>query len=140
MHSVFHNQASDRHTPGIGFQLGTPLSMSASENHSNSASAVDMHGFQHHMLHAQPFHQSNSFAQQQTYAPSSFIHQDSGYETMNPQQRVPNDEKKVMHAESQEESHYAEYGTGPYENMSSLPLQSLEKYAFAHMLIYMRSY
>lgn len=127
LNTIFHNQAGDLHTPGMGFQLGTPLSISASESHTNPASAVDMHGFQQHMLHSQPFQHANPFAQQQTYAPSSFVHQDCGYETMNPQQNGLPNEKLVMDSESHGESNFAGYPARSYENMSGPSLQSLEK-------------
>lgn len=127
MSAVFHNQAGDLHTPGMGFQLGTPLSISASESHTNPASAVDMHGYQPHMLHLQPFQHSDPFGQQQTYAPSSFVHQDSGYETINNQQIGLPDDKLGMDAESHGESNYAGYSARSYDNMSGLPMQSLEK-------------
>ena len=89
--TVFHNnQAGDLHTPGIGFQLGTPLSVPHSAAPSDTAAAIDMHGFHTHLLHSQPFQNHNRFPSQQSYAPSSFIHQDSGYDTMeNPNHSMP---------------------------------------------------
>ncbi len=77
-----NNQAGDLHTPGMGFQLGTPLSVPNSASQSDATAAIDMHGFHTHLLHSQPFPNSNRFTPQQSYAPSSFIHQDSGYDTM----------------------------------------------------------
>ncbi|KAK4695995.1 hypothetical protein P7C71_g1845, partial [Lecanoromycetidae sp. Uapishka_2] len=130
MNAVFHNQAGDLHTPGMGFQLGTPLSISASDSHTNPASAIDMHGFQPHMLHSQPFQHSNPFSHQQSYAPSSFVHQDSGYETMNPQQNGLPGEKFGIDVDTRGESNYAEYSARSYENMLGAPMQSLEKFRY----------
>ena len=127
MNAVFHNQAGDLHTPGMAFQLGTPLSTSASESHTNAASAVDMHGFHPHLLHTQTFPNSNLFAQQQSFAPSSFVHQDSGYDTMNPQQDGLPDGKMPVDSESHGGSNYAGYSARSYENMPVPPMQSMEK-------------
>lgn len=81
--AVFHNnQAGDLHTPGIGFQLGTPLSVPNSAGQSDTTAAIDMHGFHTHLLHSQPHQNPSRFTPQQSYAPSSFIHQDSGYDAM----------------------------------------------------------
>ena len=130
MNAVFHNQAGDLHTPGMGFHLGTPLSMSASEGHTNTASAVDIHGFHPHLLHTQTFQNSNPFAQQESYAPSSFVHQDSGYETMNPQQsRLPN-EKLAMDSESHRDAHYAGYSARIFDNVPAPSMQPMEKSVF----------
>ena len=89
--TVFHNnQAGDLHTPGMGFQLGTPLSVSNSAGQSDTTAAIDMHGFHTHLLHSQPFQNPSRFTPQQSYAPSSFIHQDSGYDTMeHPNHAIP---------------------------------------------------
>ncbi|KAH6623504.1 CP2 transcription factor-domain-containing protein [Chaetomium tenue] len=96
--TIYHPQAGDLHTPtlGLGMGLGTPLSMPNSEGAIQSgavhASAVhpgagpmDMGGF-HHGFHQPPFQPYNPFIQapppQPSFAPSSFMHQDTGYETM----------------------------------------------------------
>lgn len=96
--TLYHPQAGDLHTPSLGFGmgLGTPLSMPASEAalHSHSGPPgptippmVELGSFQHGGLHPHQFHQfSNPYIQpappQQSFAPSSFVHQDTGYETM----------------------------------------------------------
>ncbi len=41
-----------------------------------------MEAFHQHMLQPHHFQNANPFAPQQSYAPSSFVHQDSGYEAM----------------------------------------------------------
>lgn len=66
--------------------LGTPLSMPTSEGALHSgAPMMDMSHFQHglpphHFQHFNPFIQPTP--SQQSFAPSSFVHQDTGYETM----------------------------------------------------------
>ena len=86
--TLYHPQAGDLHTPtlGLGMGLGTPLSMPTSEGALHSGTAVvDLGGF-HHGLGPHQFHPFNPFIQppppQQSFAPSSFVHQDTGYETM----------------------------------------------------------
>jgi hypothetical protein len=99
-HTLYHNQAGDLHTPGmgigIGMGLGTPLSLATSSDGLHTGTMMDMSAFSQHMPTHQfqnydPFaqagqdqHHDQSLQQQpqSSYAPSSFIHQDTGYETM----------------------------------------------------------
>jgi hypothetical protein len=85
--TLFHPQAGDLHTPTLGLVpgLGTPLSMQTSgEPLPQAPPAMDMAGLQ--PIPAHQFHQFHPFIQsqppQQAFAPSSFVHQDTGYETM----------------------------------------------------------
>ncbi|TLD06626.1 uncharacterized protein PgNI_08426 [Pyricularia grisea] len=96
--TLYHPQAGDLHTPslGLGMGIGTPLSMPTTEAaHMHSTTAmIDMGGYHHgihpphpqqHQFHPQAqFH--HPFIQppqpQQSFAPSTFVHQDTGYETM----------------------------------------------------------
>ena len=81
--SVYHNQAGDLHTPNIGFGLGTPLSLSACDSHLNPGStALAMHGMHPHLLGSNSIQAAAPFSQQQSYAPSSFVHQIQGFEAM----------------------------------------------------------
>lgn len=123
MSGVFHNQAGDLHTPGMGFGLGTPLSISHSETHTNSASAIDMHAFHPHLLQSQPYQSSNPFAQQQTYAPSSFVHQDSGYETI---PGIHNASSENMEA-TQDQSHFTGFAAQTLDTFPSQPNHIQEK-------------
>ncbi|TWU78142.1 hypothetical protein ED733_007470 [Metarhizium rileyi] len=84
--ALFHSQAGDLHTPTIGAGgIATPLSMPNSGDVVHSGSSVmDISGFQ--SLQPHQFHHFNPFIQggpvQQNFAPTSFVHQDTGYETM----------------------------------------------------------
>lgn len=94
--TIYHPQAGDLHTPTLSFGmgLGTPLSMPTTDVAMPSGPAmVDLSSFHHggaggmHPSHfQQQHHQFNPFVQphpsQQAFAPSSFVHQDTGYETM----------------------------------------------------------
>lgn len=97
--TLYHPQAGDLHTPSLalGMGIGTPLSMPTTEGaHMHATTAMmDMSGY-HHGMHQQPHPQQHQFhphAQfhhpfiqppqpQQSFAPSTFVHQDTGYETM----------------------------------------------------------
>lgn len=86
--TLFHAQSGGLQTPvGLGGPaLETPLSMPATGNPLTSgAGVVDMAGFQtlpsHQMHHFSPFVQAPQ-PPQAPYVPSSFVHQDTGYETM----------------------------------------------------------
>lgn len=105
--TLYHPQAGDLHTPTLfGMGLGTPLSMPTTEAAMQSGPGsgpgpvpgptpgppmMDLAGFHHGPanLHPGQFHQQPHFnpfvqphPQQQSFAPSSFVHQDTGYETM----------------------------------------------------------
>ncbi|CZT42588.1 related to transcription factor BOM [Rhynchosporium secalis] len=97
--TFYHNQAGDLHTPGMGMGMGpgTPLSLPTSADGMHASTMMDMSAFSHQMppqFHTyNPFgapqqqhhqqHQHNHEQHHQTsYAPSSFVHQDTGYETM----------------------------------------------------------
>ncbi|KAJ5950826.1 uncharacterized protein N7479_009239 [Penicillium vulpinum] len=76
MGAMFHNQAGDLHTP-TGMHLITPLSgMPSVHNHHS-------HGFEpFHPQFINPMHDMNQYAQQPSYAPSAFMHRDTGYDAM----------------------------------------------------------
>lgn len=98
--TIYHPQAGDLHTPTLSFGmgLGTPLSMPTTDAalQSTGPAMVDLHQGFHHPAHPAPagmhpsqFHQQQHFhpfvqphPQQQAFAPSTFVHQDTGYETM----------------------------------------------------------
>ncbi|KAK0611598.1 CP2 transcription factor-domain-containing protein [Immersiella caudata] len=87
--TIYHPQAGDLHTPSLSFGmgLGTPLSMPTTEGGIHSGPpAMDMAGFHHGFHPHHQFQHFNPFIQpqppQQSFAPSSFVHQDTGYETM----------------------------------------------------------
>ena len=121
MSGAAHNQTGDLHTPDIGFGLGTPLSISTFENHPKTASAIDMPGFHTHLLHSQPFQGSNSFVHQQSYAPSSFVHRDSTYETL--QGAVSSQNLTEMESTS----NFTGFPAKVFESMPAQPMQSIEK-------------
>jgi hypothetical protein len=96
--TLYHPQAGDLHTPGMG--MNTPLSMPHSV-HSLQApdSNVHLQHFNPQMLHHahtfhDPFgHHHQQQQQQQSYAPQQFLqHQDSGYVAMDdsPHKVTPN--------------------------------------------------
>ncbi|RYP41922.1 hypothetical protein DL767_000659 [Monosporascus sp. MG133] len=88
--TLYHPQAGDLHTPtlGLGMGLGTPLSLPTSEGAMNAGPAImDLSQLQPGMP-PQQFQQQqfNPFIQptapQASFAPSTFVHHDTGYETM----------------------------------------------------------
>ena len=124
MNGVAHNQAGDLHTPNMAFGLGTPLSISTSESHSNTASAIELPSFPPHLLQSQPFHGSNPLEQQQSYAPSSFVHQDPGYETRHGTHSGPSGRNI---ANVQDASAFAGYSARSFDGVSAQPPQAVEK-------------
>jgi hypothetical protein len=87
--TIYHPQAGDLHTPTLGLNmgLGTPLSLSTTEAGLHASSQMmDLSHFNHGMQQHHFQHFTNPFIQaapqQQSFAPSSFVHQDTGYETM----------------------------------------------------------
>ncbi|KAH8819559.1 CP2 transcription factor [Xylogone sp. PMI_703] len=102
--AIYHNQAGDLHTPGMGIGvLGTPLSLSTSTEGLQTNAMMDMSAFGNHLPHGH-FQNYNPFANhahnpalqpEQSFAPSSFVHQDTGYETMD-QDGSPLDDSSHM--------------------------------------------
>lgn len=126
MSGIVHNQAGDLHTPAMSFGLGTPLSISASESHTHSASTIAMQGFHPHLLHSQPFQNPNAFAQQQSFAPSLFVHQNSGCDTIHGTYHgLPGENI----ADMRQPSHFATYLPGSLETVPAEPVQSMDKWA-----------
>ncbi|KAI1484977.1 CP2 transcription factor-domain-containing protein [Biscogniauxia mediterranea] len=88
--TIYHPQAGDLHTPamgGLGMGLGTPLSLPTSESTLHAGPALmDLSHYQHSLPPHQFPQQFNPFMQptppQPSFAPSSFVHHDTGYETM----------------------------------------------------------
>lgn len=129
--TVFHNnQAGDLHTPGMGFQLGTPLSVSNSAGQSDTTAAMDMHGFHTHLLQSQPFQNPSRFTPQQSYAPSSFIHQDSAYDTMDHPNHVMPAQRTSIDQELPRESTFRGYPVRHSDNMQAHPAPAIESFRY----------
>ncbi|KAK1774909.1 CP2 transcription factor-domain-containing protein [Copromyces sp. CBS 386.78] len=84
--TIYHPTAGDLHTPtlGLAMGLGTPLSMPTADASLHPGPAhMELGGFHHGFPQ---FHHYNAFIQaaptQPSFAPSTFLHQDSGFETM----------------------------------------------------------
>ncbi|KAJ9499493.1 hypothetical protein H2202_005076 [Exophiala xenobiotica] len=114
--TLYHPQAGDLHTPGMG--MNTPLSMPHSVHalHAHDP-MMQLQHFNPHLLHQthpfhDPFHQQAQMhvpppQQQQTYAPQQFLqHQDSGYVAMDdtPQKTTPTQPDMAAHAPSMVQS------------------------------------
>ncbi|KHO01054.1 CP2 transcription factor [Metarhizium album ARSEF 1941] len=79
---LLQSQAGDLHTPTMGAGgIATPLSMPNPGDAVHAGGTVmDMSGFQ--TLQPHQFHHFNPFVHGASFAPTSFVHQDAGYETM----------------------------------------------------------
>lgn len=79
----FHSQqAGDLHTPsmGLGMMNSLPLSQQFPMESDTTAMGINPLGQQ---FFSQPFQNAQPFAQQQqSFAPSAFVHRDSGYDAM----------------------------------------------------------
>jgi hypothetical protein len=143
--TLYHNQAGDLHTPGMGMGmgLGTPLSLPTSNDGLHTGTMMDMSAFSHHMppqfqnynpfghpqqhSHQQPQHQ------QESYAPSSFVHQDTGYETMEQDGSPMDDDGRMgsMEASLQHHSPMMTFQPQHYDMaMASTMPSSAEKFRF----------
>ena len=128
--TVFHNnQAGDLHTPGMGFHLGAPLSVPNSAGQSDTPAAIDMHDFHTHLLHSQPFQNSSRFTPQQSYAPSSFIHQDSGYDTMEHPSHAMAPPRSSIDEEIPRESTFTGFPARHSDNLQAHPVPAMERYS-----------
>lgn len=99
---------------------------------------MDMSGF-HHAFHPPPFPQFNPFIQaappQPSFAPSSFMHQDTGYETMDPGSPMDSDHAddriRTIDANFQTQSPMVAFQTRQFGIATTVPLPaSAEKFRF----------
>ncbi|KAI9052576.1 hypothetical protein LZ554_003919 [Drepanopeziza brunnea f. sp. 'monogermtubi'] len=141
--TLYHNQAGDLHTPGMGMGmgLGTPLSLPTSADGLATNPMMGMSAYGHQMPHQ--FHNYNPFSnsqqqhmqqqhqhQQQSFAPSSFVHQDTGYETMDHDgSPLDDDEGRMVPMEGAlRQSPIMSYQ--PQYNMATAMPASAEKFRF----------
>lgn len=84
VNTLFHSQAGDLHTPGMGMNIGTPISLPQTASTLSAASTnVPLQHYQQQLLQPHQFENLPNYAPQQVFAPSSFLqHKDSGYEAM----------------------------------------------------------
>ncbi|RDW77277.1 hypothetical protein BP6252_05330 [Coleophoma cylindrospora] len=146
--TLYHNQAGDLHTPGMGIGmgmgLGTPLSLPTSADGLHGGPMMDMSALGHHMpphfynpfghqqQHQQHHHQQQQL-EQSSYAPSSFVHQDTGYETMEHDGSPLEAESRMgsMDASLQHQSPMMSFNPAQYEMAMSAPMPpSAEKFRF----------
>lgn len=126
--TLYHSQAGDLHTPGMGIHLGTPLSLPAPDGSIHSMSSMDMQGFNPHLLQTHSFHNADPFAPQQTFAPASFVHQDSGYEAMDPSADGSPENEVIMETDLQKESRAMDFSSRQFVGtMPAPPIPSTEK-------------
>ncbi|KAL8828817.1 MAG: hypothetical protein Q9191_002374 [Dirinaria sp. TL-2023a] len=129
--TIYHNRAGDLHTPGVGFQLGTPLSMPTVDGQVHATSAIEMHGFHPSVLSSNAFQPPNAFAQQQSYAPSSFVHQDSGFGGMELSHHMTPKQEMGLNSGSQPDTNVAPSTLRPFNTaMPTLGLQSMEQFRY----------
>jgi hypothetical protein len=86
MTTIYHHQAGDLHTPMLGSNLITPISIPNGLSGDLSVDPhadIHLHGFPNQFI-SQQFQTLNPFTQQVSYAPSAFVHRDSGYDAMDP--------------------------------------------------------
>jgi hypothetical protein len=126
----------------MGMGLGTPLSMPTSADGLHVSTMMDMSGFGHHM--PPQFHNYNPFGhaqhhhhqqqpQQASFAPSSFVHQDTGYETMEHDGSPIDDEGRIGSLDStlQHHSPVMAFQPAQYDAAMSAPMPpSAEKFRF----------
>lgn len=79
MGTIFHNQAGDLHTPGLGLNTIHPLSLSNLMGTNPQANGVGQFNAQYFAQHTTGI---TPYAQQASFTPSEFIYHDSGYDEM----------------------------------------------------------
>lgn len=126
--TIYHNRAGDLHTPGMGFHLGTPMSMPTTDGQIQPPSALDMHAFHPNLLSS--FQSSGAFPEQQSYAPSSFVHQDSGFEAMDASNNMTPKQEVSMELEMQRAKNLLPFTMRSFNPAMTTPaIKPTEKYA-----------
>ena len=124
----------------MGMGLGTPLSLPTSADGLPTGAMLDMSAFSHHMpphfQHYNPFahphQQQQQQPQQASYAPSSFVHQDTGYETMEHDGSPMDDHRRIgSMEETLHQSPIMTFQPTQYDMSMSAPMPpSAEKFRF----------
>ena len=129
LNTVYHNQAAgDLHTPGMAFQLGTPLSMPLPDSsiHAQPSGFDDLQGFSPQMFQHHNFASHPQFAAHPTsFAPSMLVHQDSGYGPMEDSPENDLDVNAGLPTDTQ-----LVPATAHQSSMAAPPLPPLDKSAF----------
>ena len=121
--NLFHSQAEDLHTPATAFRTDTPLSTDT--NH--PIPAMDLNAFHPHLLQSQGFHNPSDYhPPPQSYAPSTFLHRDSGYDTTD---HSVNEFAEPRQEDENPPTDFANIQPTSYLEASSNSVSSLEKYA-----------
>lgn len=115
--------------------LGTPLSMPTTEANVHSGAMMEFSPYAQHFqnynpfAHQQPHHQQQPH--QQSFAPATFMHQDTGYETMDHDGSPPDHASRLgsMDASMQHQSPMMAYQPRHFELNTLLPPQA-EKFRF----------
>ncbi|KAL9622762.1 MAG: hypothetical protein Q9160_002880 [Pyrenula sp. 1 TL-2023] len=91
VNTLYHNQAGDLHTPGMG--MNTPLSLPQSiHNLSATDPTFDLNQLHpsQHLVPSHIYHSNIPYGQQPSFAPSQFLnHEDSGYIEQSPHKSPP---------------------------------------------------
>lgn len=144
--TLYHSQAGDLHTPGMGMHLGmglgTPLSMPPADHSMHGMMAMNnyhpaMNPYQFHEINPFNHHsQQHSLLQQNTlqpatFAPSSFIHQDTGYETMEHDGSPMDDDGRMKSLDSSIHQSPLMYQQQPqHASSTATPVMSGERFRF----------
>ena len=128
LNTVYHNHtAGDLHTPGMAFQLGTPLSMPMTDGSLHPPPAFDVQPFNSSFFQPQ-FHHSSEQSQPPhypahptAYHPSMLVHQDSGYAN----EQTPEHESEMKRGLGME----GHLGSNVHTERKTAPLSN-EKYVF----------
>ena len=123
--TMYHNRAGDLHTPGMGFHLGTPMSMPTSDGQVHAASALDMHAFNPNIL--SNFQPTNAFVQQPSYAPSTFVHNSSGFDAIDVSNNVTPKRETGIDIDLQREKSFAPFAIHPFTSSIKVPTGSPDK-------------
>ncbi|KAK2792578.1 hypothetical protein FQN52_003083 [Onygenales sp. PD_12] len=124
-HNQIPNQLPDLSTPGMPLNLLSPLSIPATTADVAAVqSAIDMNSLHHHPFAPHPASAVDAFVQPPSYAPSSFIHRDSAYDSLH---GVDNSPINGMHPNN---STGLVHGAGLVNHMDNRPVPGAENFRF----------
>lgn len=83
--------------------------MPTADGQMHATSAIEMHGFHPGLLSSNTFQAPNAFAQQQSYAPSTFVHQNTGFEGIDAAHNISPKQEVGVNIESQQNIDMAPY-------------------------------
>ncbi|KAL4885144.1 CP2 transcription factor-domain-containing protein [Aspergillus karnatakaensis] len=119
--AVYHSPAGDLHTPGMGMNIVTPLSLSQQGSGLPNSAAMGIDPFNAQFI-SPHFQNPQPFAPQATFAPSAFVHGEVGFDAV--EESIDEGSLNDVDMQGNTQSHMAAMRRGPGHQELQIPGES----------------